>query len=294
MPIAKHITADTADANWPRMMWLNADRVLYVGLLGQPGKRCGGALALYLSLRGTHRIRLDGGSRAGEWQTGVFSVVPPHVPHCVDSDERMICTVLIEPETVQACALPPYLPAQAGGGAVHAPEAMQRMHAVLQALRGAGHCQYADTAAFDTAFFGHALRAPRHDARVQAVLEHIKATPNSHVTAQTCADAACLSVSRFLHLFKDEVGSSFRRFRAWRRARSLLYYVTHTSSLTDVALDSGYPDSSYFSHSIRRFYGLTPKSIFSGSRKLALRANATPHADSAQMRLRPYAQARYV
>jgi len=283
-----------ADAAWPRMMWLNADRVLYIGLLGQIGQRCGGALALYLSLRGTHRIRLDDGSRAGEWQTSAFSVIPPYMPHCVASDERMICTVLIEPETIQTCALPPYLFAQPGGAAVPSPEALQRMHAVLQALRETGYCQYADTAAFDAAFFGHALPAPRHDARVQAVLEHIKATPNSHMTAQTCADAACLSLSRFLHLFKDEVGSSFRRFRAWRRARSLLYYVTHTSSLTDVALDSGYPDSSYFSHSIRRFYGLTPKSIFSGSRNLALRANTTPHADSVEMRLRPYAQARCV
>ena len=37
-----------------------------------------------------------------------------------------------------------------------------------------------------------------------------------------------------------------------------------------VALDVGYPDSTHFSHSIRQVYGLTPKSIFAGCRKLAL------------------------
>jgi hypothetical protein len=37
-----------------------------------------------------------------------------------------------------------------------------------------------------------------------------------------------------------------------------------------------YPDSTHFSHSIRRFYGLQPRAIFSGSRDLAIyRSRAT-------------------
>ena len=57
--------------------------------------------------------------------------------------------------------------------------------------------------------------------------------------------------------------------RSPKRARSLLQYVVNQdSSLTDVALGAGYPDSSHFSHSIRQVYGLKPKDIFAGSRKL--------------------------
>ena len=37
-----------------------------------------------------------------------------------------------------------------------------------------------------------------------------------------------------------------------------------------VALDAGYPDASHFSHSIRDVFGLTPRSIVSGSRRLSL------------------------
>jgi len=37
-----------------------------------------------------------------------------------------------------------------------------------------------------------------------------------------------------------------------------------------LAQDIGYPDSSHFSHSVRRFYGLKPRAIFSGSRELAV------------------------
>ncbi|MDQ0073721.1 AraC-like DNA-binding protein [Variovorax boronicumulans] len=53
-------------------------------------------------------------------------------------------------------------------------------------------------------------------------------------------------------------------------ARSLLRYVRQTTTLTDIALDTGYPDSTHFSHSIRQVYGLKPSDILAGSRRLAL------------------------
>jgi hypothetical protein len=48
------------------------------------------------------------------------------------------------------------------------------------------------------------------------------------------------------------------------------------------AQDICYPDSTHFSHSIRRFYGLKPRAIFSGSRDLAIyRSNHTGAGNSA-------------
>lgn len=256
-----------ADPGWQRMMWLNTDRVVYLGLLGAPSVRCLGAFSVYVSLRGTHRICVDG----GDWQDCAFSVVPPYVRHRIVSGERMICNLLIESETVDVQALPAWL--RDGRGAVDAPAALGGIRAALDDLRRASARQYPHTADFDESFFGGPLRAQPLDPRVQAVVERIKADPNGHVSAQQCAEAACLSVSRFLHLFKAETGSPFRSFRTWQRARSLLYYVTQSSNLTDIALDAGYPDSTHFSHSIRQVYGLTPKSIFAGCRKLALYAS---------------------
>ncbi|WP_309901090.1 hypothetical protein [Variovorax soli] len=37
-----------------------------------------------------------------------------------------------------------------------------------------------------------------------------------------------------------------------------------------MALDTGYPDSTHFSHSIRQVYGLRPSDILAGSRRLAV------------------------
>ena len=90
------------------------------------------------------------------------------------------------------------------------------------------------------------------------------------VTAASCAAQAGLSASRFLHLFKEQTGISFRSFRAWKRARHLLHFANQDLNLAHLAQDIGYPDSTHFSHSIRRFYGLKPRAIFSGSRDLAI------------------------
>jgi len=100
------------------------------------------------------------------------------------------------------------------------------------------------------------------------------------MTAADCAASVHLSPSRFLHLFKDQTGISFRAFRAWKRARHLLHFVNEDINLAHLAQDIGYPDSTHFSHSIRRFYGLQPRAIFSGSRDLAIYRSGRIGADN--------------
>lgn len=247
-----------------RVMWLNADRVLYVGLLGEPSVRTFGAFSIYVSLRSPHRICVDG----GEWEETLLSVVPPYVGHRIESDDRMICNILIESETVRLGDLPEHI--RIGRGAVHDAKALATMRDALDKFKRCATRQYARTEDFDENFFGGALPARVIDKRMGAVVDRIKCDPNSHTSAEECAVACHLSVSRFLHLFKAEVGSPFRSFRTWQRARSVLYYVTQNANLTNIALDVGYPDATHFSHSIRQIYGLTPKSIFAGCRRLAL------------------------
>jgi transcriptional regulator GlxA family with amidase domain len=160
------------------------------------------------------------------------------------------------------------------GGAVHDAALLQPMRDGLSCLlpllqrHAPGHG--VTTAEFDRLFFSEPLQVPARDARVQAVIERVKADPGSPAPALRCASDICLSESRFLHLFSQEAGVPFRRFKTWKRARAFLSYVTQDMTLTDVALDAGYPDATHFSHSIRQVYGLTPRSIFAGSRKLAV------------------------
>ena len=128
----------------------------------------------------------------------------------------------------------------------------------------------------DEFILGIQLPERRLESRVATVVGHIKDNPSGSVSAEAYAEQLDLSFSRFLHLFKDEVGTSFRRFRAWKRARNFMSYVNANRNLTDIALETGYPDASYFSHTVRRYWGLTPKDIVAGSRTLAVIHDARP------------------
>ena len=194
-------------------------------------------------------------------------VVPPLVPHQIETAHRSILSLLIEPEFVDPAGLPGFL---RHCGPVEAPAFVQRVRALHGQLAEASGRESFDRFDFDALFFGAALPQRPLDARVREVIERINADPAAPTSAEQCAASVALSFSRFLHLFKQETGLTFRAFRAWKRARSLLRHVHQSATLTDIALDTGYPDSTHFSHSIRQVYGLRPSDILAGSRRLAV------------------------
>ena len=261
-----------------RVMWLNNDRVFYAGLLGDVTLRTMGGWLVYVSLGAPIRVALGDATSAsplaaGAWQHTDLAVLPPYTPHRVACDERLICAVTIEPETVDAAALPGFMRGPAGAVPADAPgalQAVQRVRAGHAWLRSQGRDVEWQTAGFDECFFGQRLLPRRIDVRIASVLEAIRNDPSRPITAQDCAATVGLSFSRFLHLFKAEVGTPFRSLRTWKRARSLLHHVTRAAPLVHVALDTGYPDSTHFSHSIRQVYGLKPRDLFAGSRALTV------------------------
>ncbi len=254
-----------------RLMWITPDRVFYAGLLGAPAMHTAGAIVVYVSVEAPLRIRLAG----GEWQTTEVAVVQPYVPYEIASDGRHALDILIEPETLDMSRLPALLRAC---GAVHAPEFAARVRSAHTHLVATGRDHDLRPEDFDPLFFEQTLPTRQLDHRIAGVLERIKSDPSTQAAAQDCAAEAKLSFSRFLHLFKQEVGAPFRSFRTWKRARSLLHHVNSDSNLVYVALDIGYPDSTHFSHSIRQTYGLKPRDIFAGSRKLRIIQGGEPGA----------------
>lgn len=254
------------DAAMPagKIMILGRDRVAYAGLLGEPTVRSFGCLTLYAALGSPLRVHAQG----GDFEAAAMAVVPPYVAHRVSTPDRMIGVLMIEPETVDDELLPPWLAGQRAR-AVEEPVAARASDAFLGLVRG----HYGrDLTGVDTdlLFLGRSLVPRLLDPRIAAIVDRICDRPHGQLSAEESARLAGLSFSRFLHLFRAEVGATFRGFRAWKRARSFLRYANGTPSLTDLALEIGYPDSTHFSHSIRQVYGLRPKDIFAGSRDLAI------------------------
>lgn len=251
-------------------MMITRGRTVYRGLLGQPRERTLGGLSIYSTAGKAFSIRIGDAPR----QSTRIALVPANVPVVISVPERVIDLILIEPELVPEGLSRGVLEAACLDGS---PE-HRRLQAAFQAWARQSESLECSDSAVDHYFFGSDLLARQLDPRIAAVAETIAANPGDKHTAAAHAAACGLSFSRFVHLFRDEVGTTFRSFCAWKRARAMLAYVARGSSLTEVALQIGYPDSTHFSHSIRRIYGLRPRDIFSGSRKLAVHTESAPQA----------------
>jgi AraC-like DNA-binding protein len=253
---------DAARRDSGRLMLISPQRVFYAGLLGRPRQRLSGGFNFYAALQGGLTVVAGGSERTSE-----VAVLPPYVAHCIASQYPSVICVVVEPETVEPKAMERLLSRIGGSdGARFAAHARAAYHDLRRQQRRDGFT----TAEFDRLMFGEVVPERRIDARIRRVVALLDDFSGGKITAADCAAAAHLSRSRLLHLFKDEIGVPFREFRAWKRARHLLHFVNENLNLAHLAQDMGYPDSTHFSHSIRRFYGLQPRAIFSGSRDLAI------------------------
>jgi len=265
-PTPQSYSASASNVQSPVML-INHERIAYVGLLGSPAQRNLGSLTIYISLGRPFRFCMDGDT----WQEANLTVIAPYAVHQIATDDRRIGILLVEPDNVDLSSLPEFL--RTTGIPVSSEDLLARVRRALGHLQG--QTAPPTVAEFDTLFFARPLAHRSIDHRIAAVARRINTQPYELHDAEDNARQACLSFSRFLHLFADNMGVSFRKYRAWKRARNLLTCVRRKTNLTDVALDLGYPDSTHFSHSIRSVYGLKPKDIFAGSRRLSLIAPQT-------------------
>jgi AraC-like DNA-binding protein len=254
------------------LMLITPERVFYAGLLGRPRQRCSGAFNIYVAIKGGLRLASEGAVEGH----GELAVVPPNLRHTIASDYRSVICILIEPETVCAGAFDLLAERLSGAERQYFVDRIRAVYGKLQHQPCGGDIV---SAAFDVMCFGEALPRRSPDSRVVQAIAQIGRFSGDPVTAASCAAVAGLSASRFLHLFKQETGISFRSFRAWKRARHLLHFANQDLNLAHLAQEIGYPDSTHFSHSIRHFYGLKPRAIFSGSRNLAIYRSGLVGAD---------------
>ncbi len=259
-----------------RLMLISPERVFYAGLLGRPRKRTSGGYNIYTAMRGQLKIT-EGKSEV----TGEVVLVSPYSTHSVESEHPSIICLVIEPETIEPAAMDALSVRISGADA---PAIARRIRDAYDTLRLGERRGGFTTGDFDQLCFGTNLPNRNIDPRIRRSSAQLNDFSGSKMTAADCAASVSLSPSRFLHLFKEQTGVSFRAFRAWKRARHLLHFVNEDINLAHLAQDIGYPDSTHFSHSIRRFYGLQPRAIFEGSRDLAIYRSDPGVLDSAGFR----------
>jgi AraC-like DNA-binding protein len=97
--------------------------------------------------------------------------------------------------------------------------------------------------------------APGADPRLARVLDHV-GQGGAEPDLATAAGIACLSESRFSHLFVDQIGLPFRTWLLWRRLIRAVEGIAAGSSLTEAAHAAGFADSAHFSRTFLRMFGV--------------------------------------
>lgn len=108
----------------------------------------------------------------------------------------------------------------------------------------------------------------RTDPRIERTLRAIDAAPQDFVSVDQAADFACMSVSRFQHIFKDVTGTTFRRYRLWKRMSLIARCLSEGSNLTEAALHAGFSSSAHLSTAFKDMFGIRPSDLASWSIEL--------------------------
>ena len=258
------VRAQTALLRLTPKMVITPGRIAYLGLLGSPTVRCFGAISIYVSLGRPFALTLD-----GETRFSLCEIVGTDTPHQISSADRLMISILIEAETLES--------------EFQIKDKRLLLDRITRGFAG-DHESIRDCKDFDERFFGQTLPRRALDRRIARVARHICAFPAERHSASLYAEQAGLSISRFTHLFREQMGTTLRRFCAWKRARGVMAMVKDRESLVDTALSAGFADSTHFSHAIRQFFGLRPKDIIAGSRMLTV-VHYQPFVDSPHVNL---------
>lgn len=129
----------------------------------------------------------------------------------------------------------------------------------------------------ETALLANPLTAHEHlcrnteiDERIREATLKLQADPARAVSAAALAAEANLSVSRFLHLFSANTGTSFRRYRLWTRMIKAGELITQGANFTSAALAAGFASANHFSETFHTMFGLTPTTLLTTGTKIIL------------------------
>lgn len=102
-------------------------------------------------------------------------------------------------------------------------------------------------------------KAHRNDERIKGMMQFIQANFSQELTISDIAASATLSVSECLRCFRHTIGTTpiqyLKNYRLQRAAHLLL--STH-SQISEIAVQCGFQEMSYFAKSFRALYGSTP------------------------------------
>ena len=211
-------------------------------------------------------IRFRSDERAA-WTAYGGAIIPSRRPHTMDATGVPFNAVLfVEPETREGRAVSErYL----RGGIAALPA--ETLAAVAPDLFRAWQEERTESAVAAAArrvvqaLAGGVEPAVVSDDRVLRAVAYIKAHLDAPLTLEEVAGEACLSPSRFRHLFVEETGMGLRPYVLWRRFLRVWELVARGASISAAAHAAGFADAAHLSRTSRSMFGLPPSALQLGA-----------------------------
>ncbi|WP_439541589.1 helix-turn-helix domain-containing protein [Hyphomicrobium sp.] len=229
---------------------LDPGRALFMGALGHNALHAHSVPVLLAGLYDALRLRIGD----GPWQRCAAAAIPAGVSYEFDVEGQPLAVLYLEPQAGRIDALAPFVTktTETSGALLGGSSIVAALREIYEARNGAAWA----AEALDDLLAYSAPRARRAmDPRIAHALSDLEVETGLDATAQCAATRVGLSSSRFQHLFADEVGVPFRRFRVWQRLRRAIGEIIDGSNFTDAAHAAGFADQAHFSRAFRQAFG---------------------------------------
>jgi AraC-like DNA-binding protein len=236
------------------MVWLWAGGLLFVGPSLRLDRHSAAVPCLMVGLDRELTITVDTASTVSARSV----LIPPRLPHHLDSGGGRIASCYLDPASAAAAAC-----RRSMCGTHHRVATTHTAQDELIAVGGVlGQESLPGTAAHWLA-----LAAPddpatgRDGSRVHRILASIVEDPARDWRAVECARLAGLSESAFLRLVVAETRTSFRRYRLWARMLRAVRLVGAGRNLTEAGAEAGFATPSHLSSAFHALFGLPPSRL---------------------------------
>lgn len=218
--------------------------------------------AIQIAFGSTHGIRFRTSERE-EWTEYGGVIIPSRQPHSMDASGVPGNAVLfVEPETREGRAL---VERYVRGGVTALPDDL--LADVVPPLFAAWLEERSATALEDAArrlvrvLTGGMEPSVVSDERILRAVSYIKSHLDASLTLEEVADVACLSPSRFRHLFVEQTGMAMRPYILWRRFLRVWELLMNGESLSAAAHAAGFADAAHLTRTSRRTFGFPPSAM---------------------------------
>jgi len=218
------------------------------------------AIQIVIALEGS--VAISG--RDGEWREARGIVVRPDAEHSFDCNGAFGVMMFVDPESSEGA----WLSMALRQDITIVPDT--RLDALVAALRT--FADQPDESSDIAAVVRQCIQglrsglAPtrRLDARVTTVLDAIRASDDLRMSLDQAADKACLSATRFAHLFKEQVGLPFSRYMLWRKLTRAMVAIASEGTIAAAAHAADFADAAHLTRTFYQMVGMAPSVLMRG------------------------------